>query len=163
MSTCGAKRVMRPSTVLLAVVLIGCLVSPAAFAAKAGKVRVGTADFFGPGGDGNFSLTAQIDEAGNVSGEWQDAFTRNPGVHMNVTCLRIEGNVAWIGGVITQSADASQVGLTAMTRVVDGGLPNGGGDYISYTYIFPAGTAPNCNTTFVFDQYPSFQGSVDIK
>lgn len=163
MSTYGVKRVVKPLTILVAVVLIGCLVSSAAFAAKAGKVRVGTADAFGPGFDGSFSLTAQIDNAGNVSGEWQDAFTRNPGVHIKVTCLRIEGNVAWIGGVIDQSADNSEIGLTAMTRVIDGGLPNGGGDYISYTYIFSSGT-PNCNTTtFSFVQFPSFQGSVDIK
>jgi len=134
-----------------------------AYAAKAAKVRVGSPDLAGPGADGNFSLIAQIDQAGNVSGEWQDAFTQNQGFHINVTCLTVVGNQAWVGGVVTQAANPAFVGIQARTLVVDGGLPNGGGDTISFTFIFPNGGAPDCAAQPAFPQTALNQGQVDIK
>lgn len=134
-----------------------------AYAAKAAKVRVGGPDAFTPGFDGNFSLHAAIDAAGNVSGEWQDAFTQNQGFHVNVTCLTVVGNQAWVGGVITQALNPAFIGIQARTLVVDGGLPNGGGDTISFTTIYPNGGAPDCSAQTAFQQFPLNQGQVDIK
>ena len=139
------------------------MVTADAFAAKAAKVRVGGPDIIGPGGDGNYSLIAQIDEAGNVSGQWQDAFTQNPGFHINVTCLTVVGNQAWVGGVITQAANPAFIGVQARALVTDGGLPNGGGDTISFTFIFPNGNAPDCAAQTPFAQIPLPQGQVSIK
>ncbi len=139
------------------------LSSTTAYAGKAAKVHVGSPDFLGPGTDGNFSLTAQSDAAGNVSGQWQDAFTLNQGFHINVTCLTVVGNQAWVGGVITQAANPAFIGVQARTSVVDGGLPNGGGDTISFTTIFPNGGAPDCSAQTPFQQFPLNQGQVDIK
>lgn len=137
--------------------------STAAYAAKEVKVRVGTPDLAGPGGDGNFSLVAQIDAAGNVSGQWQDAFTQNQGFHIDVTCLTVVGNQAWVGGVVTQAANPAFVGIQARTLVVDGGLPGGSGDSISFTFIFPNGGAPDCAAQPAFPLTPFEQGQVSIK
>jgi len=159
----GLKGAVMPITLLVAMFLVVCIASPTAFAAKAGKVRVGTPDWLGPGVDGAFSLIAQIDASGNVSGEWQDSFTMDPGLHMRVTCLTIVGNTAWIGGVVTVSSDPSFVGRPVETKVVDGGLPNGGGDSITFTFIFPAGSTHTCAAQEPYIQFPAFQGNVDIK
>ena len=134
-----------------------------AYAAKAAKVHVGSPDILAPGGDGNFSLHAEIDAAGNVSGQWQDAFTQNQGFHINVTCLTVVGNQAWVGGVITQAQNPAFIGIQARTLVVDGGLPNGGGDTVGFTVIFPNGGAPDCSAQTAFQQFPLNQGQVDIK
>lgn len=153
------------SAAVVALVLSGMLLLPApnAEAAKAAKVSVGGPDAFGPGTDGNYSMNAQIDAAGNVSGEWQDAFTQNPGFHIKVTCLTVVGNTAWVGGVIDQATNPAFIGVQARARVVDGGLPNGGGDTISFTVIFPNGGAPDCAAQAPFQQFPLFQGNVVIK
>ena len=160
---------MRTLTLRIGVVVMTLLVAAfflvgsTAYAAKAAKVRVGGPDLLGPGGDGNYSLIAQIDAAGNVSGQWQDAFTQNPGFHINVTCLTVVGNTAWVGGVIDQASNPALIGVQARTMVVDGGQPNGGGDTISFTFIFPNGGAPDCAAQPAFPQTTLPQGQVDIK
>lgn len=156
-------RISSAAVVALALFGMLLLLAPEAFAAKAAKVVVGSPDAFGAGTDGNYSMNAQIDEAGNVSGEWQDAFTQNPGFHIKVTCLTVVGNTAWVGGVIDQATNPAFIGVQARARVVDGGLPNGGGDSISFTVIFPNGGAPDCAAQAPFQQFPLFQGNVSIK
>ena len=139
------------------------LVSGTAHAGIAHRVVVGSPDFVGPGQDGNFSLLAQVDAAGNVSGQWQDAFTQNQGFHINVTCLTVVGNTAWVGGVITQASSPAFIGVQARTKVVDGGLPNGGGDTIGFTFIFPNGNAPDCSAQTAFQQFPLNKGQVVVQ
>ena len=148
---------------IVAAALVFLVATGPAYAAKEIKVRVGTADAFGPGTDGNFSLIAQIDKNGNVSGEWQDAFTMNPGLHMTVTCLVVVGNTAWVGGIVTQSSNPDFIGRPVETKVVDGGMPNNGGDSISFTFIYPAGSTHTCAAQEAYVEFPAFQGSVDIK
>ena len=148
---------------LTVVVSVLFLASSPAYAAEAHSVRVGGPDLAGAGVDGNYSLVAKVDEAGNVSGEWQDAFTQDPGFHISVTCLTVVGNQAWVGGVITQASNPAFVGVQARTLVTDGGLPNGGGDSISFTFIFPNGNAPDCAAQPAFAQILLTKGQVVIK
>jgi len=75
----------------------------------------------------------------------------------------LKWSAAWVGGVITQAANPAFIGVQARTLVVDGGLPNGGGDTISFTTIFPNGGAPDCCAQTPFQQFPLNQGQVDIK
>ena len=150
-------------TALLFVIMASLIVlgTTTAYAASAvHKVTVGSPDIIGPGGDGNFSLIAQVDAAGNVSGQWQDAFTQNQGFHINVTCLVVVGNQAWVGGIITQARNPAFVGLQARTLVVDNG-PNG--DTIGFTNFFPNGNAPDCSAQTPFLQTPLAQGQVIVK
>src|SRR5262245_47929746 len=160
MRTLNLKLAVSLVTMLISLLF---LVSATAYAGVPHKVIVGSPDFVPPGSDGNFSMIAQVDAAGNVSGEWQDAFTQNQGFHINVTCLTVVGNTAWVGGVITQAANPAFIGVQARTKVVDGGLPNGGGDTISFTTIFPNGNAPDCSAQTAFQQFPLNNGQVIVK
>ena len=133
------------AAITIALLVLG-VVTTAAYAGQAHTVTVGTADvvLVPPGGDGNFSLTARIDIDGNVSGEWQDASTTNPGFHMRVTCLNVVGNTAWLNGVITQASNNALIGLPTVTQVVDNS-PSGVGDQISFTVFSPVGNPiPSC-------------------
>ena len=158
MRTLDMKRTALLLAILASLIVLGNTTAYAASAVH--TVKVGSPDIIGPGGDGNFSLTASVDAAGNVSGQWQDAFTQNQGFHINVTCLVVVGNQAWVGGIITQAANPAFVGLQARTLVVDNG-PNG--DTIGFTNFFPNGNAPDCSAQTPFLQTPLAQGQVIVK
>ena len=86
------------------------------------------------GCNANFSLVA-IEKADGVSGQWQDSFGNgNGGFHATVTCLSVNGNEAWVSGVITSGnfAGTDLTGLTVITRVVDNGQS---GDEIGFSTI----------------------------
>jgi len=109
-------------------------------------VSVGGADAceaFGlpPGCDGNFSLVANMKANGNVRGQWQDTFAGGgEGIHVAIDCMKIIGNGAIVGGVITHgtSGGVDVSGQYAITAVVDNGTSaNDPDDQISFSY-FPA-------------------------
>jgi len=59
-----------------------------------------------PGCDANFSLLAQVFADGSVSGHWVDRFSQNfggGGALGAIDCVLIEGNTAWMGGVVTKA------------------------------------------------------------
>ena len=97
--------------------------------------------------DANFSLTAIQYGDGSVAGEWSDQFGQGQGgVHVDVNCLVVQGNQAWIGGIIrsgsTGVGGVDLSGLAALTRVVDiGKSANDAPDLISFTFI---GLAVQC-------------------
>ena len=102
-------------------------------------VSVGGCDAFPPGTDRSFSLVANKNSNGEVSGQWQDGFGGGAGgIHVAVDCLIIDGNSAIVGGVITHGTwygtDVS--GWRAVTKVVDNGTShNDPADQISYSYF----------------------------
>lgn len=56
-----------------------------------------------PGCDANFSLIALQRADGSVEGQWIDRLSQNfggGGIFVEVTCLAIDGNTAWVGGVV---------------------------------------------------------------
>ncbi|HWC72804.1 MAG TPA: hypothetical protein VG454_02630 [Gemmatimonadales bacterium] len=97
--------------------------------------------------DANFSLVAIQKADGSVSGEWSDQFGQGQGgVHVDVNCLVVAGNQAWIGGIIrsgsTGAGGIDLSGLPALTRVADlGKSANDAPDAISFTFI---GLAVQC-------------------
>lgn len=97
--------------------------------------------------DANFSLIAIQQGDGSISGEWSDAFGQGQGgVHVDVNCLVVAGNQAWIGGIIrsgsTGQGGVDLSGLPALTRVADlGTSANDAPDAISFTFI---GLAVQC-------------------
>jgi hypothetical protein len=97
-----------------------------------------------PGCDGNFSLTAIQYADGSVSGQYTDRFARGDGFHAVIDCLVVEGNQAWVSGVITQGTftdpDTGEVfdlaGLDVFTSVQDNGTSaNDPVDQISFSFI----------------------------
>jgi hypothetical protein len=108
------------------------------------------ADIAGPGGDKSYALVAVEHGNGEVTGEWQDGFGGDQGgVHVAVNCLSVDGNKAWISGVITNGtfngADVS--GQPAITMVVDNGASaNDPPDQISFSFVgvgIPCTARPN--------------------
>ncbi len=97
--------------------------------------------------DANFSLVAIQKADGSVSGEWSDQFGQGQGgVHVDVNCLVVAGNQAWIGGIIRSGSTGvggiDLSGLPAVTRVADlGKSANDTPDLISFTFI---GLAVQC-------------------
>jgi hypothetical protein len=134
---------MKRLVVLCVVALVaGALLSvaPAAFADEViHKVSVGSADILPPpGSDANFSLSAVQHGDGTVTGQWQDTFFGRSvpalALHVDIDCLVVVGNDAWLSGVITRP-DAL-AGLAAVTRVRDNGTSaNDPADQISFTFI----------------------------
>jgi len=94
---------------------------------------------FKPGTDANDSFIAIQYADGSVNGQWIDQFGHGDGgIHVAVNCLEVDGNQAWISGVVTQSPFEDDIGLTAATRVVDNGTSaNDPPDQMSFTRINP--------------------------
>jgi hypothetical protein len=134
---------MRRSVLFGLVALVAGLLLPLSPAASADsvihKVSVGSADIAPPPGtDANFSLSAIERADGTVTGQWQDTFfgRGNPAlaIHVEVDCLVVVGNEAWVSGVITRPSFLA--GLPAITRVRDNGTSaNDPADQVSFTSI----------------------------
>jgi len=130
-------------------------------------VSVGGCDAFPPGTDRSFSLVANMNDDGEVSGQYQDGFGGGAGgIHVAVDCMILVGdNAAIISGVITHGTfngvDVS--GQRAVTAVVDNGQgSNADPDQISYSYIGPNLTC----STYAFQQFPLLDiycGQVKVK
>ena len=112
------------------------------------RVFVGGHDLDVPKGDKNFSLIAIQSADGSVKGRYTDMFgagTTTGGYHVDVDCLVVDGNQAWIGGIITNGSinGVDFTGQRALTRVVDNGKSaNDLPDQISYSYKYPANDSP---------------------
>jgi hypothetical protein len=78
-----------------------------------------------PGCDANFSLTAVQRADGSVTGEGQDQLSHihgGTGVHVQINCLLVIGNQAWVSGVIEHSSRVPELlGGHVIARVQDNG------------------------------------------
>jgi hypothetical protein len=57
-----------------------------------------------PGCDGNYSLVAIEYADGSVKGQYTDRFANGSGFHAVIDCLVVDGNDAWVSGVVTQGS-----------------------------------------------------------
>jgi len=125
------------------------------------RVSVGSHDFTDPGVDANFSLIAIQHADGSVSGQWSDQFGHgNGGLHVEVNCVEVLGNQAWISGVITQANDETFVGLRAGTRVADNGTSaNDPPDQTSFSVV---GALFDCHARRNYPLFPLSGGEVKV-
>ncbi len=72
-----------------------------------------------------FAFTAKRQADGSSQGQFQ-VNNRSSGVkeHGAVTCVRVEGNVAWIDGVVTHT-NGRRLGATVVWKVIDNGEGSG--------------------------------------
>ena len=92
------------------------------------------------GCEANYSFTAIEYADGSVSGQYKDQSGHgNGGIHATIDCLVVEGNQAWVSGIITResiSGDGSYVGWPVSARVVDNGnSANDPPDQITFSNI----------------------------
>lgn len=120
--------------------------SPGALLKVVHHVSLGGADIcealgLPTGCDANFSLVANMKANGSVTGQWQDTFVGGgEGIHVAIDCMKIIGNGAIVGGVITHgtAGGVDVSGQYAITAVVDNGISaNDPPDQLSFSY-FPA-------------------------
>jgi hypothetical protein len=113
----------------------------------------------------HFGFTAQPHRNGNVAGTVTgnaqvDFLVPNPGpLHIDVNCLEVVGNDAYISGTLTYSA----FGLTKGTEMLFGVQDDDSGsktDLISYIYYSPAPPF-TCHTFHAKPQF-AVQGNIEI-
>jgi hypothetical protein len=168
----------RASLVLTLVAAVALILATMASATSpiVHRVSVGTPDaclaLFGsdhPGCDGNFSLTAIQRADGSVSGQYTDRFAHGDGFHAVVDCLVVDGNQAWISGVITSGRFTDPetgeridlAGLFVFTRVQDNGTTaNDPPDQISFSF-FDFEPIP-CTERFDVDLLDAPEGQVSV-
>jgi hypothetical protein len=123
------------------------------------RASVGSHDFTDPGVDANFSLVAIQHSDGSISGQYTDRFAQGGGFHAQVTCLSVDGNTAWIGGII-RGGDFN--GQEVITEVQDNGTStNDAPDLISFSFIgVPAQT---CLTQPALPLFPLQGGEVKVE
>lgn len=128
------------------------------------QVSVGGSDILPPGEDANFSLVAIEHGDGSVSGQWSDQFG-NPegGIHVDVDCVNVIGNQAWISGVVTSGTylGSDVTGSPVITQVADNGTnANDPPDEISYSFI---GDATSCLAAPSLPLFPITNGQVKVR
>jgi hypothetical protein len=114
-------------------------------------------------GDANFSLVAIQHGNGTVTGEWTDQFGQGQGgIHVRVDCVFVQGNEAWVSGIITSGTVAGQPAAfqPVVTRVRDNGKSaNDPPDEISASFI---GDNTPCTFAPDFALHPLTHGQVTV-
>lgn len=102
---------MRIKVAILMAIAAALLVTVAGIAGRPiHRVYGGATDSFPMFGTEHYAFTAQIDEAGDVSGQGSFSFVI-PVVkfHAVFNCLAVEGNEAWLGMTVTKSDNTLEI------------------------------------------------------
>lgn len=89
----------------------------------------------------NIAFDARVMPDGSARGHWHHQFrSRTPAgrIFVEVTCLTVVGNQAWMAGYAIQAGAESNLGRPFGLRVVDNGEGNGAVDQMTRT-IWPGG------------------------
>jgi len=120
------------------------------------------------GCDRNYSIVATHYADGSVSGQLVD---NSPflavGLHAVIDCLVVEGNEAWVSGVITKGAlldGTSLVGGPVGARIRDNGVNAYDlADQISFTEIELHGNYAHCTEKPDYELFDAPQGQVKVR
>ena len=114
--------------------------------------------------DATFSLNANQYADGTSKGEWTDQFGQGDGgIHVQIDCLFVQGNTAWVSGFITSGnvGGVDVTGLPVITEVQDNGKSaNDPPDLISFSFI---GVAASCTTHPALPLNPMTNGQVTVR
>jgi hypothetical protein len=120
------------------------------------------------GCDKNYSIVATQYADGSVSGQLSD---NSPflavGIHAVIDCLVVDGNEAWVSGVITKGTlldGTSLVGGPIGARLRDNGVSAYDlADQISFTEIEPHGNYAPCTERPAYELFDAPQGQVKVR
>lgn len=130
----------RSSLLALAVFAIGCTeasdpLTPEALlshGATPGHRAVGSGHVQTPAGLREFTFHAVERSDGTVSGSFKVVLPNGLFFEADVTCLSVDGDTGWVGGVIRASnAGVVVIGSTSMFYAIDGGEGEGATDIVS--------------------------------
>ncbi len=112
-----------------------------------------------------YGFTASVDGNGVARGQMHANFSA-PDVtfHMEISCLSVNGNDAWLGGTVTQTHDASiyPVGTSFIFRVQDNGQGKSAApDRMSFFFFAPPEL---CGFQFNIDlPFPWLHGNIQVE
>jgi len=146
---------------LVVAVAFGVCVVTSAWAEPAVNKATGGGTVETGGTKVTIAFTAQVDAAGAVKGEAEFQLrTEDVTFHVDIDCLSVAGNQAWMEGVITTSSDPARVGTRVQWTVVDNGEGKGTQDQTSLPV---AGTAGSCNQRPALPLIPWTNGNVQVR
>jgi hypothetical protein len=127
------------------------------------RVTVGSHDWLGAGVDANYSIAAIEAADGTTKGQWIDwSGHGNGGVHIDVDCLDVVGNTAWISGIA--KGDKAFEGVSFITEVQDNGTSaNDPPDQIAQSTYSTTGHIFDCHTHLPLQLHPLDNGEVKIE
>jgi hypothetical protein len=111
-----------------------------------------------------FAFTAKTRADGTVQGQYQinNRDVSGSREHGTVTCLAVDGDEAWIGGVITHSSIPIRVGERRVFQVVDRG--EGSGDPPDQASILIMGFTPaDCHATLFLAPQDLEGGNIQVR
>lgn len=113
-----------------------------------------------------FTFSAQQKSDGTVSGQFNLVIHGDPQtkIHAEVVCMSVDGNRAWVGGVVKSASNPDWVGLETAWAVEDNGQGSPSPDLISLMYVPFAGAAqPNCDDKLQTPSLPVEGGNVSVR
>jgi hypothetical protein len=111
-----------------------------------------------------FAFTAKTRADGTVQGQYQvnNRDVSGSKEHGTVTCLHVDGNQAWIGGVITHSSIPGREGLTRVFRVVDNGEGSGASPDQA-TILIGGGAVVSCHSRPIIPAENLEGGNIQVR
>ena len=116
------------------------------------------------GCDANWSLTAVKFANGEVIGQFSDMWPNGDGFHAVLDCLSVDGNEAWVSGVVTRGLfeGFDFTGASVSARVRDNGHSrNDPADEISFSQL--SFVPHNCDDQLAFGLFETPQGQVTVR
>lgn len=115
-----------------------------------------------------FTFTAQQKSDGSVSGQFQLVIHGETQlkIHAEVVCMSVDGNRAWVGGVVKSASNPDWVGLESAWAVEDNGQGNPSPDLISLMNVptsTPGWAQNNCDNHIYTPDRPLEGGNVSVR
>lgn len=88
-----------------------------------GSLVTGSGNYIGPNALRTFAFTVRVMPDGSVKGRFSGASHARPASSWSgpLTCVVVEGNVAWIGGIYEKATNPALVGTGFVFKAVDHG------------------------------------------
>lgn len=137
----------------LAIVTACLTVAPSgAMASRSGVAAAGSGHITRGGENRTFEFSAKRANDGTARG-MANLHARNVGwhVYIEIDCLRVVGNVAYLSGLVVNSDPQFIEGAQARFAVVDSGEGSSASDLISLVETYGPGSSVNCETA---DDFP---------
>lgn len=155
-------RILIGSVVLLTLVGVAHPTTPAAASVEASATGSGHTTVLGE--NRTFAFTARQFDDGTVKGQAQiQARQLDSKLHIDIDCLRVQGNTAVLSGTVVRSDNPLFEGQTAIFTVQDNGeRANDPPDLISLAFIFPPSSL-TCKTSIPAPNLVVERGNIQVR
>ena len=139
--------------------------APVAHVSAGGKLDI--SNLFPGASPETYGFSASVDANGNAKGQASMKWTiPSVKLHMEISCLSVAGNQAWVGGTVTHTHDETIVaeGTHFVWSVVDNGEGKKASGPDQMSFFFFTGDPGTCNNQFDVGTPLDWQsGNVQVK